>query len=177
MLDIFYNKYYEKKFGGHDHLGIILFLRLVILRCFVATTLMCLILSYFLKCVGASQDIIGIATVSLTAIIEEQARWIFVNYSKRILQSSIQFTCMAVIVESLLFYSNQTSLSQYLVFRLSSILVHVMNAVICAASFRLDYTKRLALFFIAVAFHILMNVIGWEMIVDWFYPKHLNFMP
>lgn len=170
-IDLLADRYYADAFGNRAHKGILLFFRLLIIRCFFLTTLLTIVLSYLFKEIGVGKEISVHILVLVAALIEEQARWLFTRYSRSTPWSVVQFSLMAITVESIGYYSGGATLYTYGIFRLSSILVHAVNAGICFISFRLSQSKRLALFFLAVAFHVYMNTIGWKAIVDYLLPN------
>lgn len=100
-------------------------------------------------------------TVFMIAFVlfEEQGRWIFASSAEQPRRACIVFLLAIVSVESIGFYlGSRTSLFNFILLRFGSIMVHSINALICLASIRKPFLKKLAYFSAAIALHTAMNM-------------------
>lgn len=102
-------------------------------------------------------------------LFEEQARWIFISDADSKLKSSVRFFVYIVIFETMAFYVSSTAeLLDYLAIRSWSVMVHavcgLMSLKFVAAALRV----KVPVFFLAVLFHVLMNMLAIPKLVELF---------
>ena len=115
----------------------------------------------------------GAAEVSLFTFIfvifEEQARWVYASRAATPAAANAKFAILIIVIESIGFgLGSKGQLSDFAAVRAGSMIVHVINAILCTYSLTSRaHFKRYGLFALAVLAHLFMNLAGSARLFDW----------
>lgn len=173
---LFRGRIYDKIYRSKKHSGIILFIHLIIAKCFFLTFLCTFIAIHLFKYFNATTLTIDVTAGLIAVFFEEQSRWMYSVYSENIVKSQIQFAIMGILLESFGYwnYKNPLPIHIYLAVRAGSVIVHSINSLLCVYSFRLNKLMRIIVFIIAIFLHFYMNKYGTELLFSALEPEFVK---